>query len=415
MRLASILRVLACIACILFLGFAGAPRQAHAQRLAITGVRAYPAADAAPIEDAVILIDDGRIRAVGSSAVVPIPRDYRRIDRPGAVALAGFWNSHVHLITPVLLRASTASDRELEDELSRAFTKWGFTTVFDLASTSAIAGEVESRVRSGRVRGPRILSVAAPFYPSGATPVYARPFYEAFALPSAEIASVGSAARRIRQQVGRGADGIKLFTGSIVGGEQGVVHMPLSTVTALAREARAQGVPVFAHPTDREGLERAVQGGAHILAHAAPLMGAWTADYARWIADAGVAMVPTLSLFELSPHPATPVDVAVAQVAALHQAGGTILFGTDAGFVDFFDTRAELRLLASALGWRGVLDSLTTAPARIFGESHRRGRIAPGFVADLVLVDGDPAEDVENLARIRTVIKAGDILHEEVR
>lgn len=336
MKLTFSFRLLARIAGVL-LGCAGVTSATQAQRLAITGVRAYPSPEAAPVDDAVILIEKDRIVAVGTSRTIRIPSGYQRLDRPGTVALAGFWNSHVHLTTPVLLRAAEASDRELEAELSRAFTRWGFTTVFDLASTTEIAQEVEGRVQSGRVRGPRILSVGAPFYPSGATPIYARPFYEAFDLPSAEVTSLDAAVRRVREQVDQGSDAVKLFTGSIVGGEQGVVHMPLPTVTALVREAAAQGVTVFAHPTDREGLERAVQGGARILAHAAPLMGEWSDDFAGWVARSEVAMVPTLSLFALEPHPSTPVEVAVAQTAALHRAGGTILFGTDAGFVDHYE------------------------------------------------------------------------------
>lgn len=76
-------------------------------------------------------------------------------------------------------------------------------------------------------------------------------------------------------------------------------------------------------------------------------------------------------------------------------------------------TRAELRLLNSAIGWRATLDALTSAPARLFGETERRGRLAPGLIADLVLVHGDPADDIQNLARVRTVIRSGKILYEQ--
>jgi imidazolonepropionase-like amidohydrolase len=332
------------------------------------------------------------------------------LDIAGSTVTAGFWNSHVHLTTPVFLRSKAAPDAELEKELEQSFTSWGFTTVFDLASTTGISGDVGDRVTSRRVKGPRILSAAEPFYPHGATPIYARPFYEQFNLPSAEVTTDVEAVKRLRRQISDGADGVKLFTGSIVGGETGVVHMDESTISKLSAAARRLKKPVFAHPTDREGVVRAVRDGATILAHTAPLMGPWSREFASWIVSNNVALVPTLSLFGASPHPATPVETAVQQTAAFSRAGGVVLFGTDAGFTDEFDTRAELRLLAGALGWQGVLDSLTSAPAKMFGEGGERGSVLPGYVADLVVLDGDPAESVENLANVRTVIRDGEVV-----
>lgn len=375
-------------------------------RTAIVGARVYPAADTPAIDDAVVLIRDGKIERVGPRRSTRVPRGYRVIEAKGRFVTAGFWNSHVHLTTPTYLRATKASDAELERELERSFTRWGFTTVFDLASTTAIASEVARRVETGRVRGPRVLSVGEPFYPNRATPIYARPFYDVFKLPSAEVSTDALAVYRARRQIRDGADGIKLFTGSIVG-EREVVHMPAATVAALSRATRALGKPVFAHPTDWTGLELAVRNGATILAHSAPLMGEWSPEYARWLASRRIALIPTMSLFEAQPHPSTPVAVAVQQTTALHRAGGTVLFGTDAGFTDVFDTAAELRLLGRAIEWRGVLASLTTGPAKTFGEGASRGRVSRGFIADLVVLGGDPAVRAENLADVRLVITGG--------
>lgn len=211
-------------------------------------------------------------------------------------------------------------------------------------------------------------------------------------------------ARRVREQIRQGADGIKLFTGSIVG-ERDVVHMPQASIFAITRTAHALGKPVFAHPTDKVGLELAVRNGVDVLAHTAPLMGPWSLSYARWIVGHRVALIPTLSLFEVQPHPSTPVSVAVQQTAASYRAGGAILFGTDAGFTDAFNTSAELRLMNKAIGWRGFLASLTTSPVKVFGEARVRGRIAPGYLADIVVLGGDPADRVENLADVRLVIR----------
>ena len=250
---------------------AAAPASAET-KTAIVGARVYPAPGAAAIDDGVVLIRGDTIEHVGARRSTRVPRGYQVIEARGRVVTAGFWNSHVHLTTPTYLRAAKASDAELERELERSFTRWGFTTVFDLASTAAIATGVARRIETGRARGPHVLSVGEPFYPNGATPIYVRAFYEAFKLPSAEVSTDALAVQRARRQVRDGADGIKLFTGSIVGESQ-VVHMPATTVAALSQATRSLGKPVFAHPTDRTGLELAVRNGATVLAHSAPLMG----------------------------------------------------------------------------------------------------------------------------------------------
>jgi imidazolonepropionase-like amidohydrolase len=402
------------IVIMLLLGSAASPpaAAASAQRIAIVGAKVYVSPDEQPIADAdaVILIENGRIKRVGPRKSTPIPRGYRTIDRPGHVVTAGFWNSHIHFTTPLLLRAKSASDEELGRELQADFTRWGFTTVFDLASTTEIARDVRDRTRA-RVDGPRVLSVGEPFYPTGATPIYARPFYEKYQLPSAEIVSTRQAVQRVQEQVVAGADGIKLFTGSIVGGERGVVHMPAVVIAEIVKSAHRSNKRVFAHPTDRFGLEAAVTNGVDILAHTAPLMGTWSPEYARWIAGRRVALIPTLSLLEVMPDPSTPVGVAIQQTAELHRAGGIILFGTDAGFTDVFDTTLELQLLNRAIGWKGVLASLTTNPAQVFGDARNRGRILPGYIADIVVLAGDPAERIENAAAVQLVIKAGRIIY----
>lgn len=270
--------------------------------VAIVGGRVLPAHDRPVIEDAVILIEDGTIVAVGSAETLAVPPGHEVLDWSGLTVLAGYWNAHVHLTTPALLRAPDLSDPELEAELTRAFTRWGFTTVFDLASTTAISRHVAERVDAGAVRGPRVLSVAEPFYPADGTPIYARPFYEAFDLPSAEVADPEAAVARAQAQIADGADGLKLFTGAIVGEAETVLMAP-EIVRAVTGLAEAAGLPTFAHPTDAARLSRAVENGVDILAHAAPLMGPWSPDFARDLAARGVAMTPTLSLFALEPSP----------------------------------------------------------------------------------------------------------------
>jgi len=103
---------------------------------------------------------------------------------------------------------------------------------------------------------------------------------------------------------------------------------------------------------------------------------------------------------------------ATQQVRAFAAAGGTVLFGTEAGYIDHFDTRLEFELMARAgMDWRQILTSLTTAPAGRFGQGERRGRIAPGMEADLVLLGTDPAVDFTGFSDVQATIRGGRVIY----
>ena len=248
----------------------------YAADLAIIGAKVYPSPEATPLVGAVVLIKGDRIVVVRSGRHTHVPAGFKIIDAHGGALVAGFWNCHVHLVSEGLLEPESLSDEDLSRRLQSMFVRWGFTTIFDLASTMKSAGSIRDRVQARNVTGPRILTVAEPFYPSDGTPVYANPIYEANHLPSAEITDTVEAVRRVDTQIGAGADGIKLFTASIQGGDAPPVYMPAADVRAITAEAHRLRRQVFAHPTDAKGMELAVDNGVDILAHVAPLGGPWS-------------------------------------------------------------------------------------------------------------------------------------------
>ncbi|MFC4727246.1 amidohydrolase family protein [Coralloluteibacterium thermophilus] len=393
---------------------------AVAADLAIVGVRVYAAPDAEARDDATVLVRDGRIHAVGAAAEIQVPHGMERIDGAGKVLVAGFWNSHVHLLSPVLADAAARSADELAQALQDAFTRWGFTTVFDLAGLPGNTAALRRRVEAGELEGPAILHVDAPFYPQDGTPIYAREFYRQRGAPSAEVATAEEARARARRQIADGADGVKVFAGAIVGGPVPVLPLDVDIARAVVEEAHAAGKPAFAHPSDPRGIEIALAAGVDVLAHTTAATGPWGDDLVRRLREADVALVPTLTLFdhELRKEQAPAavlqrfLDNATQQVRVYAAAGGTLLFGTDVDFIPQVDTRREFELLALAgLDWRQVLASLTTAPARRFGQDARTGRIAPGLQADLVLLDADPATDVTGFAEVHATIRGGRILY----
>ena len=380
---------------------------ARAADLAIVGAKVYPSPAALPILDAVVLVKNDRIVAVGARSNTPVPAGYKIVDAQGGVLVSGFWNCHVHLVSEGLLEPASLSDDELSLRLQEMFVRWGFTTVFDLASTMKSAAAIRDRIRAARVTGPRILTVGEPFFPPAGTPVYAKPIYEANHLPSAEITDAQEAVHRVDAEVGAGADGIKLFTASIQGGNAPPVYMAAAAVRAITTEAHRLRRQTFAHPTDAEGVELAVDNGVDILAHVEPLGGPWSPGLIAKLKSRHVGLIPTLMLFEVYPDPRTPIEIGLGQVAAQVKAGGDILFGTDAGFMQKYDPTQEYHLMRRAMSWRAILASLTTTPARRFGFRNLLGRVQPGFLADLTLLDGDPASDVAAFAHVRAVFKAG--------
>ncbi|WP_296282714.1 amidohydrolase family protein [Pseudoxanthomonas sp.] len=396
-----------------------APVAAH--DLAIVGARLYPAPDVAPLDDATLVIRDGRIVAIGARERVSVPAGMRVVDGRGKSVAAGFWNSHVHLIKPPFLTPDTQPAAALDAALRDRFTRWGFTTLFDIASLPGDARALRARIARGDVVGPQLLTVDMPFFPEHGTPIYVRELWAQTHAPSAEVATAEQARTRAAAQIAAGADGVKLFTGAIIGGPGGVLPMSKEIATAAVAEAHAHGKPAFAHPTDRAGLDVAVESGVDVLAHAAPDAGAWSPDFVARLKAGNVAFVPTLTLFDSelrregvhAPVLERFVGAAKQQLGAMAQGGGVVLFGTDAGYIEVYDTQLEFQLMAAAgLDWRQILASLTTAPAQRFGQASVRGRLQEGLAGDLVLLGSDPQARIDAFADVRMTVRGGQVIYD---
>ncbi|HET9229750.1 MAG TPA: amidohydrolase family protein [Vitreimonas sp.] len=385
--------------------------------LAITNAKIYSAPNAPPIENGTIFVRDGRIAAVETD--IGAPEGARVIDAAGGAVTAGFWNSHIHVFTHELLHAGQKSDAELTATLDAMLNRWGFTSVFDVASILANTNNVRQRIRAAAIRGPNILTVGEPFFPLNGTPIYIRQFLRSENISFPEIASVEQAAAQAQRQIDEGADGLKLFAGAIVGGPVGVLPMQIEVARAVVDVAHRAGKPVFAHPSNLAGLNVSIESGVDVLTHAAAMAGPWSPELIQRLRAHNLALTPTLELFEIDRPPGEPSeaaaqDVALAQgqMAAYASAGGEVLFGTDVGYTQAFSTAREFALMQGAgFDFPAILTSLTTAPARRFGFAERKGRIARGMDADLVILQGDPAADLGALSRVRQTIRGGEIIY----
>ena len=374
---------------------------------AFVGPTVYPSPTASPIHDGVVLTSDGKIVAVGKRGTVKIPKSARVIDCTGKTLVAGFWNSHVHFLDNAWLNAEKAPAEKLEKHMQEMLSQWGFTTVWDLGSDPSNSLALRRRVESGEIPGPRIL-LAGNLFPKNGHPVYLPPEMQ---LP--EAATPEEAAQMAQNYIRLGLDGIKLFTGSYMGNKP-VVNMDISIVKAAVDVAHAQNKPVFAHPQNHTGVDNAVAGGVDILAHTIPTESDFTAEELARFKTQGTALIPTLTLWTTVVQDAAVANGLVAsgiqQLKTFSANGGPILFGTDVGFTANYDTTLEFEFMGRALSGNEILASLTTNPAAYF-KAANKGRVEKGFDADLVILDGDPAADVRNLAKVAYTIRAGRIIY----
>ena len=413
MRLATLLAAL-------LLPVALGTANAQASELILTHARVYPAPDAPALEDATVVVHDDRVASVSQATAkgpVPIPPAATVIDCTGMSVTAGLWNSHVHFLPVELLHADDKTGPQLTSALQDMLTRWGFTTVFDIASILANTNAIRTRIATGEVLGPRILTTGEPFFPWHGVPSYVAAYLDKNGIVLPDDPTTAAAVERVRREVGGGADGIKIFAGSIQ--VDGVLLMPMERARAIVQEAHRLKRPVFVHPTNLAGIDIALNSGADVLAHVTSDGAAWPPALIARMRAARVSLIPTLSLFEVEAKKmhATPeaeqsfVDGAVARLRAYNAAGGDILFGTDVGYIYQFDTAEEYLLMQRAgMTFPQILASLTLNPARRFGLAAHSGRIARGMDADLTVFRGDPGTDIAALSRVSYTIRAGKVI-----
>jgi imidazolonepropionase-like amidohydrolase len=374
--------------------------------LVCAGAKVYPSPTAPPVANATVIVQDGKITSVAPKGKSKPDPSALKLDCAGKVVVAGFWNSHVHF-TNGWEQAATTPVNQLAGHMHEMLTRWGFTTVWDLGSDPANTLALRQRVESGELPGPRIL-MAGDIFPKNGHPVYLPAEMQ---LP--EAATPQEAEQMSQQYMKMSLDGIKLFTGSFMGSKP-VVNMDTTIVKAAVDVAHAQGKPVFAHPQNYTGVDNALAGGVDILAHTIPTEGSFTAAELEQMKRQHTALIPTLTLWTtVTPDAAVAgqlVQAGTDELKAYFSQGGTILFGTDVGFITKYDTAQELEFMGKAMPWRDVLASLTTNPSAFF-KAPTKGRVEQGMDADLVVLDGDPAQDVRNLAKVSCTIRGGMVIY----
>ncbi|MGH8249700.1 MAG: amidohydrolase family protein [Steroidobacteraceae bacterium] len=390
----------------------------------IRASRLYAAPGQEPIDDAAVLMQGGKILAAGARKEVAARGAGRLEACDDGVLVAGFQNSHVHFTEPKWQGAAGQPAAELAASLEAMLTRFGFTTVVDTASELDNTVALRARIDKGEVAGPRILTAGGALYPKDGIPIYLSSLPPELLAELSQPETIGEALAAVQANLDGGADATKLFLMTPQGGGRHAFMEP-DIALAASDETHRRDRPVLAHPTDIEGIEIAIEADVDVLVHTTIGEGktVWEPALVQQLVSQKMAVIPTLMLFpyELKRMnlPAAVVEAAtgdaIEQLRVFSAAGGEVLFGTDVGYMADYDPTAEYRLMAKALAPMQILASLTTTPAARWKEEARRGRVAAGMDADLVVLEADPAADVANFAKVRCTIRGGRPIHAAAR
>jgi imidazolonepropionase-like amidohydrolase len=391
-----------------------------ADTVVVEASKLYPSPDTPAVANGVVLIRGGKIVAAGDRKHIKIPRNARSSTCSGVV-VAGFQNSHVHFTEDAWSGADKAPADRLNQRLQAMLTRYGFTTVFDTGSDQANTIALRNRINRGELTGPRIFTAGLPLYPPDGIPHYINDLPRDVLARMHQPRDEQQAREDVRANLAAGADGTKLFMVTSPK-HDAFTKMAPDVAKAAVDETHRHHKLVLAHPTSVEGIRNALAAGVDILVHTTLAETVpWDEVLLRQMVAQDMAVMPTFKLWRYELQKAqVPADVTDRLVSATQTelkvfaaAGGQVLFGTDVGYMHQYDPTDEyLHMAQAGLTPMQILASLTTAPAQRWKEADRRGRVAPNLDADLVVLAGDPADDVANFAKVRCTFRGGALVYQ---
>lgn len=400
---------------------------AAADTLILRPTRVFDGVNATPHTDWLVLVEGDRIVAAGPN--VSAPAAARIVDLQGMTLMPGMIEGHSHLFLhpydeksydDQVLRESVALRTARAVVQAERTLKAGFTTERDLGTEGAGYADVglKKAINEGVVLGPRLLVATRAIVASASYPPYG--FEPGSTVPRAaqQVTGVDEAVRAVREQIGAGADVIKLYAD--YSPEEGPAQLGLSQaeISAATAAAHDAGRIVAVHAITAEGMRRAVHAGVDTIEHG--FQG--TDEIFRAMAAKNIALCPTLATPEAyaryfgnwDGRTDPPAEVREARNSFRNalKAGVPMCMGGDVGVYAHGTNAVEMELMARyGMSPAQVLVAATSGNAAIFKLTDR-GAVRPGLLADLVAVAGDPTKDIGAVRQVRLVIKGGKIVRD---
>ena len=368
----------------------------------------------AVVTDGAVVLGDRTVDWAGPAAA--LPAEYAPLPRtgyPGGTILPGLIDSHVHLAfdggpAPAARMRAETDEQQLVLMLrsARELLGVGVTTARDLGGRGYLPVVVRDAIAADLARGPRLVVSGCPVTVTGGHCWFM----------GGEADSDDDLRRLVRTHHKHGTDLIKVMsTGGFMtsGSAPWYAQFSRAQLAVIVEEAARVDKPVAAHAHGIEGIQRAVDAGVSTLEHCSFVTETnerrFSEPLAAQIADRGIVVCPTINVN--APYVAKLTGISVGQhVKPLHDRGVRIIVGTDAG-VDNTPHHQYLGALQYlvTLGFTAeqVLAMATTEAAAALGVGGITGRLAPGYQADLIVVDGDPRADIAALGALRRVIARG--------
>jgi len=398
-------------------------------RLAVRAAHLVDVVAGKRLDDVVVLIEGDRIVSVGHG--VDVPPGTRTIDLGRATLLPGLIDVHTHLSSESgdyytdLFRRSPIDNAVRAPANARRTLEAGFTTVRDVGAREYIDVALRDAIHDGAIEGPRMLVATLAISATGGhgdlngfSPYLRRDQFSGIADGVDEIR------KRVREDVKRGADLIKVLAGAGVLSEEesaGAPQYSQEELDALVSEAAMWGRKVAAHAHGTEAIRRAVVAGVASVEHG----GLVDAATVRMMADKGTFLVPDILtdvyILEHATEMGLPPKIVDKERWLRGQQdenwtrawknGVKLAFGTDAGVYPHGENAKQFALLVEHLKMAPIdaIRMATLNAAELLGWSDKVGRVAPGYYADLIAVDGDPLADVSTLEHVRWVMQGGAV------
>ncbi len=401
--------------------------QAAPQRVAVRAAHMIDVVAGKRTDNVVVLIEGDRIVQIGSN--LSIPSGTRTIDLGAATILPGLIDVHTHLSSQSgdyytdLFRRSPIDNAVRAPTFARRTLEAGFTTVRDVGASEYIDIALRNAINDGSIPGPRMLVATIPLSATGGHgDLNGFSPYVTLGGFSGIADGVDEIRKRVRENVKRGADLIKVLAGAGVLSEEesaGAPQYSQEELNVLVAEAAMWGRKVAAHAHGTEAIKRAVKAGVASVEHG----GLVDEETIQLMKEKGTFLVPDIYtdiyILEHGVELGLPPKIMEKEKwlrgqqdvnwTRAFKAGVKFAFGTDAGVYPHGQNAKQFAFLVQHIGMSpaDAIRMATVNAAELLGWSDKVGRLAPGYYADMIAVDGDPLADVSQLERVRWVMKGG--------